>query len=107
LALFVGKLAHTKHIINNSDLAGYICVGIIISSIITYPGGSDLLRVIRVHPHAFVSRSAFSGLRGGMDMAFGSIHLSISDGGVLQLPDPITSGPVAATSSLTATSYAS
>jgi hypothetical protein len=39
-----------------------------------------------------------------MDMAFGSVHLSISAGGVLRLLDPTLSDPLAAANSLAATS---
>ncbi|KAK1694956.1 hypothetical protein QYE76_011653 [Lolium multiflorum] len=58
-------------------------------------------------PHADVSRLAISGLCGGMDMKFGSIHFRINSGGVLQLPNPIISGTATAMTSSTTTSIAS
>jgi hypothetical protein len=43
-------------------------------------------------PKTFASRSTFLGLRGGMDLTIGSVHLSISPGGILRLPEPINLG---------------
>ena len=58
-------------------------------------------------PHTDSSRSVFSGLRGGLDMTFGSVHYCVDAEGILRLPDPFAPSTSKTATSSTAASTAS
>jgi hypothetical protein len=102
------KPARSRHYIGCSDHAGYIFVGIVFADFTFVDSrGIDVLRILHVYPAPHLIALGILGLRGGTDLAIGSIHFNISASGVLRLPDPILLGPAAATAPSAATSTAS
>jgi hypothetical protein len=110
LALFVGNLSAQGSLSASSIMSSTTPSALSTSSSAPSSpslGNSIRFRYFEFTPHSDSFRPNFSDLRGGLDMAFGSVHYCVDAEGILRLPDPFTPNMSRTLSSSAARSTAS